>query len=139
LWRTTPEAYLGVSVSGCPNFHVMYGPNTNLGAGSIIHMLEWQSRYIVQCVELLRKQSLRYLDVLPETQRAYNEELRQRTRNTSYEAGCHSWYINAEGHNTNNWVGYMYEYGRRMSRLRPADYRQVPATVETARPAPVAA
>jgi hypothetical protein len=116
-------------VAGFPNFHVMYGPNTNLGAGSIIYMLEQQAGYIAQCVERLRTQRLRYLDVRDDVQRAYNEELRRRTRDTTYEAGCHSWYINAEGHNTNNWVGYMREYGRRLARFNLDDYHAVPRTV----------
>ncbi len=111
-WQNGAEAYLGVAVSGFPNLFMMYGPNTNLGAGSIIYMLERQNRYITQCVRELHQRGLRYLDVRPEVLRAFNEELQQRNKNTTYESGCHSWYINAEGHNTNNWVGYMNEYGR---------------------------
>lgn len=126
LWQKTPEAYLGVDVAGFPSFHVMYGPNTNLGAGSIIYMLEAQAQYIVQSVQLQRRESLRYLDVRAEVQTRYNEELRARTRETTYEAGCHSWYINAEGHNTNNWIGHMREYGERLKQLNPSDYVLVP-------------
>ncbi len=129
LWKDTPEAYLGIEVAGFPNFHVMYGPNTNLGAGSIIYMLEAQAQYIVQSVQLQRRESLRYLDVRVEVQDRFNEELRARTRETTYEAGCHSWYINAQGHNTNNWIGHMREYGQRLKQLNPADYVLVPMSV----------
>ena len=126
-WKNGAEAYLGVAVTGFPNLFMMYGPNTNLGAGSIIYMLERQNRYIVQCIRRLQERGLRYLDVRPEAQRAYNEELQQRNKRTTYESGCHSWYISAGGRNTNNWVGYMTEYGRRLRRPVLEDYKLVPA------------
>jgi len=31
-WQDGPQAYLGITVSGFPNFFMLYGPNTNLGA-----------------------------------------------------------------------------------------------------------
>src|SRR5712691_1950556 len=30
-WQDGPQAYLGITVSGFPNFFMLYGPNTNLG------------------------------------------------------------------------------------------------------------
>src|SRR5215471_5823679 len=45
-WREGAEAYLGISVSGFPNFFMLYGPNTNLGGNSIIYMLEGQIGYV---------------------------------------------------------------------------------------------
>src|SRR6516165_278686 len=55
-WRNGAEAYLGLTVNGCPNFFMMYGPNTN-AITSIIYMLECQSRYIVSAIALLRRKS----------------------------------------------------------------------------------
>ena len=40
-----------MAVAGFPNLFVMYGPNTNLGAGSIIIQLESQIAYIVDAVQ----------------------------------------------------------------------------------------
>jgi cation diffusion facilitator CzcD-associated flavoprotein CzcO len=39
-WQDGPRSYLGITVSGFPNFFMLYGPNTNLGGNSIIYMLE---------------------------------------------------------------------------------------------------
>src|SRR5690606_25581367 len=47
-WKDGARAYLGMAVTGFPNFFLMYGPNTNVGSGSIVHMLESQAAYIVQ-------------------------------------------------------------------------------------------
>jgi cation diffusion facilitator CzcD-associated flavoprotein CzcO len=125
-WKDGAQAYLGVAVSGFPNFFILYGPNTNLGIGTIIYMLERQQRYIVQCVEWLRDRKLRYLEVRAEAQRAFNEELERRNRQLVYQGGCHSWYL-TNGRNTNNWVGYMTEYGRRLRHPRADAYRLVAA------------
>ena len=43
-WRDAPEAYLGMTVAGFPNYFMLYGPNTNLGHNSILAMLECQFR-----------------------------------------------------------------------------------------------
>ncbi|MFI4979061.1 MAG: flavin-containing monooxygenase [Nevskiales bacterium] len=131
LWRDGAEAYLGVGVAGFPNFFMLYGPNTNLGAGSIIYMLEAQASYIAQCARLLQAQGLRSMEVRGEVQRGYNEELQQRNRGTTYESGCHSWYIGPDGRNTNNWVGYMSEYGRRLRAPNIGDYVLEPAPAPT--------
>ncbi|MGS0744040.1 flavin-containing monooxygenase [Glaciimonas sp. GG7] len=122
LWRDGAEAYLGVGVAGFPNFFMLYGPNTNLGIGSIIYMLETQANYIAQCAQQLEKRGLRAMEVRGEAQYAYNVELRQRNGNTPFESGCHSWYIGPDGRNTNNWVGSMSEYRRRLRTPQMEDY-----------------
>ena len=126
-WKHGAEAYLGMAVTGFPNLFIVYGPNTNLGAGSIIYMLERQQEYIVQAVRLLKEKSLCYLDVLPKVQREYTDWLQSRNKDSVFEAGCHNWYITADGRNTVNWIGYMTEYARRVRRLDTAHYRLAPA------------
>jgi cation diffusion facilitator CzcD-associated flavoprotein CzcO len=131
LWRDGAQAYLGTSVAGFPNFFMLYGPNTNLGAGSIIYMLEAQASYIAQCAQQWQARGLRSMEIRGEAQQAYNEELQQRNRGTTYESGCHSWYIGPDGRNTNNWVGYMTEYGRRLRTPNLDDYTLESAASET--------
>ena len=50
-WGCDPQAYLGTAVSGFPNFFMLYGPNTNQGANSIIYILEAGARLIASAVE----------------------------------------------------------------------------------------
>ncbi len=126
-WKDGAQAYLGMAVSGFPNFFVLYGPNTNLGIGTIIFMLERQQRYITKCVELLRDRGLRYIDVRSEVEGAFKKELDERSSQLVYVGGCNSWYL-TNGRNTNNWVGYMTEYGRRLREPSLEAYSLVPAT-----------
>ena len=39
-WAEVPRAYLGTSVPGFPNMFLLYGPNTNGGAGSVVFVIE---------------------------------------------------------------------------------------------------
>jgi cation diffusion facilitator CzcD-associated flavoprotein CzcO len=125
-WRGGAEAYLGMTVADFPNFFMLYGPNTNLGVGTIIYMLERQQRYVVQCLELIRDRKLRYLDVQAQAERDFNAELQRRSQDLVYFGGCNSWYL-TDGKNTQNWVGYMTEYGRRLRRPELSHYTLAPA------------
>jgi cation diffusion facilitator CzcD-associated flavoprotein CzcO len=109
-WRDGAEAYKGISVSGFPNLFILYGPNTNLGHNSIIYMLESQFRYVLGCISALHSQGLRYLNVKPQVQQAYNQRIQADSHRTIWEQGCSSWYKTASGKSTNNWPGYTFTY-----------------------------
>ncbi|WP_293368433.1 NAD(P)/FAD-dependent oxidoreductase [Nevskia sp.] len=131
-WQDGAEAYMGMTVSGFPNLYILYGPNTNLGAGSIIYMLEAQAKYVTQAVQALQAKSLRWLDVKAGVISAYNLMLRRRSKEDSvYETGCHSWYITADGKNTVSWVGYMNEYAKQVARLKLDDFETAPIAVSS--------
>jgi cation diffusion facilitator CzcD-associated flavoprotein CzcO len=123
VWRDGPEAYLGLTVSGFPNLFILYGPNTNLGVGSIIYMLESQINYVLDAIRKLPGSGARYIDVRPEVQRAFNAELQERLAGSVWTAGCTNWYTTESGKVTNNWPGLTLEYRQRTRRLRPGDYR----------------
>ena len=125
-WREGADAYLGLAVAGFPNMFMLYGPNTNLGAGSIITMLESQIGYVVQAIEDLRRAGARWMDVRGDVQSAFSDEVQRRLEGTVWTAGCNSWYRNAAGRVTNNWTGFVTEYRRRTRRPDPADYTLAP-------------
>jgi cation diffusion facilitator CzcD-associated flavoprotein CzcO len=124
-WRDGAEAYLGMTVSGFPNLFMLYGPNTNLGVGSVLAIHESQSRYILDLVERLRRNGARYVDVRPEVQREFNAELQKRLADSVWTAGCSNWYVTESGKVVNNWPGLSSEYDRRTRELDPGDYRMV--------------
>jgi len=124
-WQLGAEAYLGMTVSGFPNFYMLYGPNTNVGSGSIIFMLEQQQRYVVQMIQAQQARGSRYADLRREAQAAYAGEMQTRSAQTTYSGNCQSWYKTAEGRNTNNWVGSMLEFRRRLRQPDFTAYRWV--------------
>jgi cation diffusion facilitator CzcD-associated flavoprotein CzcO len=126
-WSKGAEAYLGTMVSGFPNLFLLYGPNTNLGHNSIVLMLESQIRYLAQAVAHLREGTTRWMDVRADIQASYNAWLQERLRGTVFAGGCRSWYLTADGRNTQNWPGSTLDFRRRTRRLRLADYVLQPA------------
>lgn len=112
-WQQGPHAYLGTTVSGFPNLFIMIGPNTGLGHNSMVYMIESQLNYILDCLRVMERQHLRAVDVRPEAQEAFLEEMRRRTKGTVWASGCRSWYLDARGQNTTIWPGYTFEFRRR--------------------------
>ncbi len=116
-WREGPQAHLGITVAGFPNLFMLYGPNTNLGHGTIIFMIECQIRYIRKCLEHMRAGGLRRLEVDPTAQARFNDELQQDLARSVWASGCRSWYVTADGKVQNNWSGFMLDYWK--DTLRP--------------------
>ena len=138
-WARGASAYLGMAVSGFPNFFVLYGPNTNVGSGSIIFMLEQQHNFIVKLLQQRQRQQWRSVEVTEAAQSAYSKEMQTRSAGTTYAGDCQSWYKTADGINTNNWVGSMTEFRRRTAVPDLADFQGDTAVAATAAAAAQAA
>ncbi|MHA6617586.1 alpha/beta hydrolase fold domain-containing protein [Pseudonocardia sp. DLS-67] len=123
-WRDGATAHLGITVPGFPNLFLLYGPNTNLGSGSIVHMLECQIGYVRQALDLLRS-GVRTLTVRPEVAARSDTEIQRRLARSVW-TGCHNWYRTATGRVVNNWPGTMREYARRTRHLKVTEYETHP-------------
>jgi cation diffusion facilitator CzcD-associated flavoprotein CzcO len=123
-WAGGAEAHLGLTVAGFPGMFVLYGPNTNLGVGSIITMIEAQVGYAVDALRATRELGVAALEVRPEVQRASTTRVQERLRGSVWTA-CESWYRADSGRITNNWPGYMIEYVRATRKVKLDEYRPV--------------
>lgn len=120
-WTGGARAYLGMTVPDFPNMFLMYGPNTNLGSGSIVYMLERQARYVRQAVERVAAEGS-CLDVRPEVADRFDAEVQRRLARSTWSL-CRSWYREADGRVSTNWPGLVSEYHRRTRTLDPTDFR----------------
>ena len=124
-WRNGAEAYLGITVTGFPNFFMMYGPNTN-APSSIIFMLECQARYIVSGLKTMARKNARYMNVKADVQRVFNERAQELLSQTvPARADCFTYFKIANGKITTNWPGYATEYKWRTRAVRKRDYEFV--------------
>ena len=122
VWSDGAEAHLGITVSGFPNLFLLYGPNTNLGFGSIVVMIEAQVGYVLDALRKLRTSGAAAVDLRPEVQQRSTGEVQDRLRASVWSA-CDSWYRQGpEGRIVNNWPGQMVEYRRLTHELDPAEY-----------------
>lgn len=133
-WREGPRAYLGTTVAGFPNLFLLIGPNTGLGHNSMVYMIESQLAYILDCLRIMDRQRLQAVEVRPEAQKGFNDELQRRMRGTVWATGCASWYLDARGRNSTLWPGFTREYRRRTRRFDAAEYRLTPRQGSPASP-----
>ncbi|EFQ83847.1 hypothetical protein HMPREF0063_10563 [Aeromicrobium marinum DSM 15272] len=120
-WSEGAHAYLGMYVPGFPNLLVSYGPNTNLGGGSIIYMLEAQARHMRQVVDRLVAERHRTVEVRAEVEAEFDRSLQARLA-TSVWGNCDSWYRHPSGRITSNWPGATHPYARRTRQLEPEEF-----------------
>jgi len=127
-WRNGAEAYLGITVTGFPNFFMLYGPNTN-AISSIIFMLECQARYIVSAIKTLQRKRARFMNVRPEVKKTFNAE-QQAMLATTVQArpDCFTYYKDENGRITTNWPTYASMYKWRTRGVKAADFEFAPAS-----------
>lgn len=120
-WADGARAYLGIAVPDFPNLLIMYGPNTNLGTGSIIYMLERQARYIRGIIVEMDRRGVGAAAVRADVEQAYDDEVQSRLGDTAW-AGCDSWYRAASGRISSNWPSTVSAYARRTAKVDLAEY-----------------
>lgn len=121
-WATGSEAYKGITVSGFPNLFMLYGPNTNLAHNSIVYMLESQVRYVLGCINTLSATPGTAMDVKPDRLKTFSEGVQTKLKDSVWESGCHSWYLDSDGKNTVNWPGFTFTYRKATREVNPDDY-----------------
>lgn len=117
-WSDGARAYLGMYVPNFPNLFVTYGPNTNLGGGSIIYMLEAQAGHMRQVIDRLEIGRFRSAEVTPEAEQAYDDDIQEKL-NHSVWGHCDSWYRHKSGRITSNWPGATAPFAKRTKALEP--------------------
>lgn len=101
-WSTRgPEAYMGMTVPGFPNFFVLSGPNTGLGhGGSVVAAIETQVRYVMGILQkAIAKHGVNFeITVKPAVSEAFNERVQAaHDRMIWSHRGMSNWYRNAQG------------------------------------------
>ncbi len=134
-WGQGASAYLGITVPEFPNLFMLYGPNTNLGGGSIVHILESEHRYVLGAVQMLAAHPGAAVAVRDSRLQEYDREIQKRLQGSAWATGCQSWYIDEHGRNSSNWPGTMREYRTRTARFDSESYELL--TARAADPAPV--
>jgi cation diffusion facilitator CzcD-associated flavoprotein CzcO len=122
-WSNVPKAYLGITVPGFPNMFLLYGPNTNGGAGSVIYTHECAMAHVIDAIRTRERATAKTIEVRAEAAEAFDRELREALVGTVWQTGCDSWYVDDAGNNPNNWPWLWGTYRRRTARIDPAAYQ----------------
>ena len=104
-WGESKPAFLGMTVSGFPNFFIMYGPNTN--AGSIMALAEWQAKAVARTVRRMSRRGMSRIDTPRHTISRYvawvDNRLSKYTK--AQDAGCNNYFHATNGRNVTQWPG----------------------------------
>lgn len=114
--RGGPDAHLGTTHPGFPNFVTLVGPNTGLGHNSVIYMIESQLRYVLKMIRASLTGKKQALDMKLSVHEQFNDDLQTRMAKTVWATGCDSWYVNEQGKNVSLWpestLSYRLKTGR---------------------------
>jgi cation diffusion facilitator CzcD-associated flavoprotein CzcO len=121
-WGEVPRAYLGMSVPGFPNMFLLYGPNTNGGAGSVVYTIEAGVGHVIEALGELDRADARRIEVRRQTAAEFDRELRAALTKTVWHTGCTNWYVDENGNDPNQWPWLWSTYRRRTARLEPGAY-----------------
>jgi cation diffusion facilitator CzcD-associated flavoprotein CzcO len=59
-WKEKPEAYFSVCAAGIPNYFMFAGPNCPIGHGSVPQMLAWTADYMLDWVQKIASEDIKY-------------------------------------------------------------------------------
>jgi cation diffusion facilitator CzcD-associated flavoprotein CzcO len=121
-WGDVPRAYLGLSVAGFPNMFLLYGPNTNGGAGSALYMLEAAIAHVVEALRALERAGATTIELREAAAEEFDRQLRAALSRSVWQSGCTSWYVDDRHNNPSQWPWIWSTYRRRAARLDPAAY-----------------
>jgi hypothetical protein len=76
----------------------------------------------------MRARGATEVEVKPDVQDAWNDDLQERLEGTVWDTGgCSSWYLDANGRDSVMWPDFTFNFRRRVSEFDPNDYRLEPA------------
>lgn len=122
-WSRGAFAYRSVAVSGYPNLYFTFGPNSGPGHNSALVYMEAQIDYIVTAIGKLLQFNWKSLDVRPEVQARYNEDIQQRLQSTTWNSGCQSWYLTEEGFNATMFPSFATQYVNQLKHVDLEDFK----------------
>jgi cation diffusion facilitator CzcD-associated flavoprotein CzcO len=122
VWGERPQAHLGCTVAGFPNLFLLLGPNTGLGHGSMVYMIESQIAYVLDALSSMERSGAEIVELRPAVESAYNEQLDRKLAGTVWNTGCSSWYFDAGGRNAALWPDWTWRFRRRTARFDAGSY-----------------
>jgi cation diffusion facilitator CzcD-associated flavoprotein CzcO len=121
VWRDGVRSYNGILVPGFPNMFMLDGPHIDFTCRFI--NLKAQARFVIRAIRMAKSARGSVLDVRPEAERRFQEEVRQKHEQIAWSAGdCRSWdQWNARTVMT-YWPGYTWSYRQTLRKLRLRDF-----------------
>lgn len=102
VWKEKITAYRTVSLPDFANFFMILGPNSPVGNFSVIAAAEYQTNYIVQCINKKLECKAKSIQASTKASLVYNQSIQDAMKSTVWLTGCSSWYLDEQG-NSSTW------------------------------------
>jgi cation diffusion facilitator CzcD-associated flavoprotein CzcO len=117
------QGFRGTTISGFPNMLTVLGPNTGTGHTSVLLNMESQMPYILQYLDKLDSLSANaFLDVKPQAQANYNQNLQAKFAGTVWTGDCGAWYKDSKGVNTTLYPRLIGAFRKEVARFDASEY-----------------
>jgi cyclohexanone monooxygenase len=130
-WQGSPQAYLGTTVAGFPNFFLVLGPSLGTATSAFV-IIEAQLEYARQAIAFLRDRGAASVEVDARKQGEFNAAVQSALPRTVFSGGCRSYYIDSNGRNSFSWPWSTDRMLAMLAHFDPADFLIIPATEEGA-------
>ena len=98
--RGGPQAYIGATMDGFPNFFMIFGPNTATGHSSVILASENMVEYSLRFIQHILSGDVKTVEVKKEAEMAWTREVQEQLKHSVFNSGgCRNWYKTANGWN----------------------------------------
>ena len=106
-----------------------------IGHTSLVVMIEAQYNYILDAMQKVKQQDIKYIDVKESVQTEFCQSMQDKMVGTAWTSGCNSWYLSDSGKNFTIWPDYTYNFIRQTKHINLADYQVVGIDNENINPA----
>ena len=91
-WKIGPSAYLGIAISGFPNFFMITGPGSPSVLSNMVPSIEQHVNWISDCINFLKNKNFVSIEADLNAQNSWMEEVNRISDQTIYPH-CQSWYL----------------------------------------------
>jgi cation diffusion facilitator CzcD-associated flavoprotein CzcO len=109
-WKGEPQGYLGINVTGFPNFYMLYGPNTN--GVPLMWMHERQSEFIAANLKRMMKSGVTSIEPKESFMNAFNRYTQKRLARdvSALHPEVHNYGITESRRNVISWPEGLVKY-----------------------------
>lgn len=97
-YSSVPETYLSLATDGFPNYFSYLGPNSGLGTGNLLILIERLADYFTQCVAKIQRENIASMTVKPESVKGFVDHCDMYFERTVFTLNCRSWYKGGTEH-----------------------------------------
>lgn len=91
-WKNVPSTYLSLATDDFPNYFISLGPNSALGTGNLLLLIEKAIDYITLCLAKMQRDGIRSMAPKADAVQAFVEFCDAYFQTTVYSMDCRSWY-----------------------------------------------